>query len=167
MVFFDSKATSAGSEIEFSVDMSGVREAISKLQQVPEKLTRKLLRGAMSKSLNQLSQDVKANAPVGKTGNLRKGIKKRVSFAKKNGGWIWGEVYGTARHTHLLEMGWNLYGHKKHGHQFLKRIEGRRFMRKAAQRNAQSIIESFRANVIEASTEAEESLNAGASGTND
>lgn len=167
MVFFNNNSGGGDSGVEFSVDMTGVQAAISKLEQLPEKLTKKMIKRAMSKSVNDLAREVRATTPVGKTGNLKKGIRKRVNLSRSKGGWLWGEVYGSAPHSYIIEAGWNLTGHKAQGYPFLKRIEGRRFLRKAAQKNAQAVIQNFRDNVIEASVEAERSLNDGGIGPND
>ena len=139
MAFFDNSSSDQDSGVEFRIDLSGVKQAMSKLEQLPDRLSRKILRKAMSKSLNLLTRDVRATAPVGKTGNLKKSIRKRANFAKSKSGWLWGEVYASAPHSHLIERGWKLTAHQKQGKRFLKRIEGRRFMRSAAQKNAGAI----------------------------
>ncbi len=73
----------------------------------PEKLSAELVRAAMPRATELVKDRAVKEAPVGPTGNLRRGIEARV----EKGG-LQGVVASTARHTFLVHEGAKAHGIK-------------------------------------------------------
>lgn len=76
-----------------------VKKVLNNLKKYDDK-TQKQLEEATSKSLSNIRRGAIARVPRGRTGNLRKGIRR--SFSKKK---ISGAVKSTAPHSYIVEFG--------------------------------------------------------------
>lgn len=92
--------------IKFQVDIVGVEDVINKINRFDFK-TVSAVRGQVRKSALRLGRRIRAKAPVGDTGNLKKSI--RTKFSKDELGADVGPTYGKGgSHAHLIEFGHRL-----------------------------------------------------------
>jgi len=77
----------------------GVPEILKKIDKYNAETTQNIS-AVVNGSLKNIAKGARARMPKGKTGNLRKGLKK--SFSKKN---LSGFVKEKAFHSHLIEFG--------------------------------------------------------------
>lgn len=89
--------------LEIRVDTREVTEALDKLD---SKESGKALKGAIRKAGQFLKPKVKAEAPKGPTGNLRRRVGSRVRKSRRHNG-FYAAVRSFARHHHLVVAGTN------------------------------------------------------------
>lgn len=77
----------------------GVQEVIANLKKYDEK-TQQKIGDVVNTSLKNIAKGARSRLPQSKTGNLRKGLKKK--YSKKATG---GTVTSKAAHSHLIEFG--------------------------------------------------------------
>jgi hypothetical protein len=88
--------------MEIRVDASEVTKALDKLD---SRQSGEAMKKAIRKGVQYLKPKVKLEAPKGKTGNLRKGVKYKVKKSRKYGGAYYGAVRSFAPHHHLVVAG--------------------------------------------------------------
>lgn len=89
--------------LEIRVDTREVTEALDKLD---NRESGKALKGAIRKAGQFLKPKVKAEAPKGPTGNLRKKVGSRVRKSRRHNG-FYAAVRSFAPHHHLVVQGTN------------------------------------------------------------
>jgi hypothetical protein len=89
--------------LEIRVDTREVTEALDKLD---NRESSKALKGAIRKAGQFLKPKVKAEAPKGPTGNLRKKVGSRVRKSRRHNG-FYAAVRSFAPHHHLVVQGTN------------------------------------------------------------
>lgn len=88
--------------LEIRVDTDEVTAALDELDR---KASRKVIQGGIRKAMQYLKPPMKAEAPRGPTGNLRKKVGYRVRRSRKGTGDYYGVVRSFARHHHLVVAG--------------------------------------------------------------
>lgn len=118
--------------MSFTVKITGLREVQRKLNALPDKVQKKVVRAALRRATVILQKAVKADAPVGDTGQLRKAVKITTSFRK---GVISAKVtigkknfVGDTYYAAIVEFG-------------SKYQEGQHFMERAFDANKQNVAE--------------------------
>lgn len=145
--------------IDYKID--GLSQLLKALDQVPIKLEKKVLRGALRAGAKVLQQDAKSLVP-GKTGKLRESIRLSAGIFSSKGR-VWAKITaggnkkGDPFYAHMVEFGTkphviNLKNRKllaNSGDVFGKTvshpgIKPQSFMRKALDRSAQKALDQFR-----------------------
>jgi HK97 gp10 family phage protein len=88
--------------VEIRVDAKEVTEALDKLD---SRESASALKKAVTAVAKFLKPKVKAEAPKGKTGKLRKGVKYRVKKSRRNSGEYYAAIRSFAPHHHLVVAG--------------------------------------------------------------
>lgn len=91
--------------IRMKVDIVGLEDAVNKINRFDFKTTT-AVRGQVRKSALRLGRKIRAKAPVGDTGNLKKSIRTR--FSKDELSADVGPTKGKGSHAHLIEFGHRL-----------------------------------------------------------
>lgn len=164
--FTFSNATSFGAQTGsrqlIDIKASGIADVAAVMRTFPEKMSMKIARKTMRQSLDPLFSEVQSLTPVGKTGKMKQSLKKRVNL-RKSTGWMTGAVVADgniAPHFHLVDLGWNLTGHKPEK-KFIRKVQGRRIMKGALERQANSIVEKFASDLKELAAEAQQKVGKG------
>lgn len=89
--------------VGFSATVKGDAELIAKLKMLRGSKLKSILRKTTRKGARRIWSAVKSAAPVGPTGNYKRGIKMKTKVLKDGNVATW--VRGTARHSTLLEKG--------------------------------------------------------------
>jgi HK97 gp10 family phage protein len=87
---------------ETDIKITGLKELYDKLQQLPEKMEKRVMAKAMRQGTNVFMRSARENAPV-KTGALKKSIKTK-SLRGRRGEVKFGAV-ASAPYAHLVEFG--------------------------------------------------------------
>lgn len=127
-----------------TLQVTGLKELLGRLQDMPTKLAIALEKKALKKALDPIYKEAEANLArqtSPKTGNLARGFITRTKTFKKF--YIKAELVNYAPHAHLIE-----YGHWLKKGRYLQRtirwVEERPFMRPALEAKAEEAIEIFR-----------------------
>lgn len=97
--------------VKLKLEIEGLKELGQKLETLPAKVAKKIMRPAIRKASKPLAAECKATAPVGPTGNLKASFKVRAmkmrGRRRKNsvGIVITSPGSGKAPHAHLVEKG--------------------------------------------------------------
>ena len=92
--------------VQFNVKIQGFDILKQRLSALPERLRRNIMRGGMRAAVAIIRKAARANAPVGRTGNLRRSI--RVSTRAFRDGWVEGTVKAggkLAYYANIVEVG--------------------------------------------------------------
>lgn len=92
------------------VDVRGLSEVIKQLEKFPKEIEKRVVRRELRKASKIILSEAKQRAPR-RSGELEKGLKIRMK-AKKGSRWLRSQVRSTARHSHLIEFGHRMVGHK-------------------------------------------------------
>jgi len=90
------------------VEVEGLEQALSKLGTIGRTIARNQTKGIMLDAIEPIRVAVKAAAPVGPTGNLKRSIQKQIWEHDKRRNRIDAEVYSKrpeGAHAHLVEFG--------------------------------------------------------------
>jgi len=143
--------------VDFQFTVEGVEAVQRAFKELPKKLAKKVIRQAQRKGAKIFAQAIRANAPVGKTGKLKKSIKVRSSIGTKTfpkaqiaiavlvgeAGRKGDKGAGIRRpfYTHMQEKGWTagkrikrggkVVGYKKGITGPVRRIPGKHFAKRA------------------------------------
>lgn len=90
------------SDLEIRVDADEVTRALDKLD---KKTSTKVIKDAVRAAGKFLKPKVKAEAPKGPTGNLRRKVGYRVKKSRQTGDTYYAAVRSFARHHHLVVQG--------------------------------------------------------------
>ena len=122
-----------------SVEVTGLKELLARLEKFPVNLQTKLERTALRRALQPVLEAAEAKVPVGETGNLASGF---VIKTRNKKGLISGRVVNTAPHAHLVEFGHRLI---KGGR--IRRMIGtvgpHAYLRPALDENAEKTVDIF------------------------
>lgn len=158
MGFTFSKATSFGAQTGdrqiIDIQATGISEVTKILKELPEKTMLKIARKTIRQALDPLFQEVQSNTPVGKTGKMKESLKKRISL-RRSTGWLTGSVVANGRvapHYQLVDLGWDLTSRRG---KFIRHIAGKRIMKGALERQANSIIQTFASDIKDLALEAQ------------
>lgn len=88
--------------LEIRVDASEVTKALDKLD---SRQSGEAMKKSIRVGVKYLKPKLRAEAPKGKTGNLRKGVKYKVKKSRKFSGAYYGAVRSFAPHHHLVVAG--------------------------------------------------------------
>ncbi len=88
--------------LDIRIDASEVTKALDKLD---PKASTKAVKAAVRKGGQYLKPKVKAAAPKGPTGNLRKRVGSRVKKSRREAGSFYSVTTSFARHRHLVIQG--------------------------------------------------------------
>lgn len=115
------------------VKIEGIDELIATLAQLTPEIQNKSGRSAMRRVSLEMSADLKANAPVGETGNLKNAVMQRASVHLMSGAIVaFAKVkYGAdaGPHAHLVELGHALVKGKYLGRKTIGFVEAHPFMK--------------------------------------
>jgi HK97 gp10 family phage protein len=124
-----------------NVVISGLKELDKMLRELPEKLNKKVIRGAMRRALAPLKKAVQDNAPMGESGMLKKVVKIRSAKKKRNS-------FGVAVQINQADLGDKWYAVAQEWG--TSKIEGKGFMRRAADEKGDEAAKSAIADITEA-----------------
>lgn len=142
--------------IQFNVRIENFDAIRQRVAGLPQRLRTNILRGAMRAAVAVIRKAARANAPVGRTGNLRRSI--RVSTRSFRDGTVRGEVKAGGRlawYANIVEGGARPHEISVNerlalnlGGRLVKKVQhpgfqGRRFMERAAQDSERPAAEAF------------------------
>lgn len=119
----------------FTIEVEGLDEAIRRVQSITSALEAKDVEKVLLKGMRMVRDEVKARAPVGPTGNLKRSVKAQIG--KRRGRFVAGAFSAIDRkiapHAHLVEYGHDLVkgGKKGRGGRVVGHVPAHPFFRPA------------------------------------